>query len=70
MCRRVQCAKCGRPTFAGCGAHIEQVLGDVPREQRCTCREQAATAPSGTAAAQGSTAPTGGASWLRSIFGK
>jgi hypothetical protein len=20
--------------------HIEQVLGDVPREQRCTCREE------------------------------
>lgn len=69
MCRRVQCAKCGRPTFAGCGAHIEQVLGDVPRDRRCTCREQAA-APSGTAAAQGGTAPTGGASWLRNIFGK
>ena len=63
MCRRVQCAKCGRPTFAGCGAHIEQVLGDVPRDQRCNCREQAATAPSGTA-------PTSGGSWLRNIFGK
>jgi len=30
MCRRVECRKCGRPTFAGCGAHVEQVLGDVP----------------------------------------
>lgn len=38
MCARVQCSKCGRPTFAGCGAHIEQVLGDVPRESRCQCR--------------------------------
>ena len=25
MCRRVTCSKCGKPTFAGCGAHIEQV---------------------------------------------
>jgi hypothetical protein len=39
MCRRVTCPKCDRPTFAGCGAHVEQVLGDVPVEQRCRCRE-------------------------------
>ncbi|HXJ22888.1 MAG TPA: hypothetical protein VMT03_21905 [Polyangia bacterium] len=39
MCRRVDCPKCGRPTFAGCGAHVEQVLGDVPPAQRCRCRE-------------------------------
>jgi hypothetical protein len=41
MCRRVECDKCKKPTFAGCGAHIEQVLGDVPREDRCSCREKA-----------------------------
>ena len=40
MCRRIDCPKCGKPTYAGCGMHIEQVLGDVPREQRCTCREK------------------------------
>lgn len=40
MCRRVTCDQCGKPTFAGCGAHIEQVLGDVPRDQRCRCAEQ------------------------------
>jgi len=45
MCRRVSCTACGKPTFAGCGAHIEQVLGDVPPEQRCRCREEAAAAP-------------------------
>ncbi len=39
MCARVECRTCGKPTFAGCGAHIEQVLGDVPRAQRCRCRE-------------------------------
>ncbi len=42
MCRRVQCATCSKPTYAGCGAHIEAVLGDVPRGDRCTCREQPA----------------------------
>ena len=41
MCRRIECAKCKKPTYAGCGMHIEQVLGDVPREDRCTCRDKA-----------------------------
>lgn len=48
MCRRVDCRKCGRPTFAGCGAHVEQVLGDVPPSQRCRCREDQAKPPSAT----------------------
>jgi hypothetical protein len=47
MCRRVTCAQCGKPTFAGCGRHVEQVLGDVPAAQRCQCRESRA-APLGT----------------------
>jgi hypothetical protein len=47
MCRRVTCSSCGKPTFAGCGAHVEQVLGDVPKDQRCQCREQGARRPSG-----------------------
>lgn len=52
MCRRVTCEKCGKPTFAGCGAHIEQVLGDVPKGERCKCREAKAvtSSPSTTAA--------------------
>lgn len=41
MCQRVTCPECSKPTFAGCGRHIEQVLGDVPPEQRCRCRESA-----------------------------
>jgi hypothetical protein len=36
MCRRVTCKKCGKPTYAGCGQHIEQVLAGVPKSQRCT----------------------------------
>jgi hypothetical protein len=39
MCQRVTCQSCGKPTYAGCGRHIEQVLGDVATEQRCKCRE-------------------------------
>jgi hypothetical protein len=43
MCQRVNCLQCGKPTFAGCGRHIEQVLGDVPPADRCQCREARAT---------------------------
>lgn len=35
MCRRVACNECGKATFAGCGAHVEQVLAGVPEEKRC-----------------------------------
>lgn len=38
MCSRVMCPTCNRPTFAGCGAHVEQVLGDVPPAERCQCQ--------------------------------
>jgi len=43
MCRRVDCSKCGRPTYAGCGAHVEQVLRDVAPGDRCRCRESTAS---------------------------
>lgn len=35
MCRQVKCKQCGKPTWAGCGAHVEQVLGHVPKSERC-----------------------------------
>lgn len=47
MCSRVNCSACGKPTFAGCGAHVENVLGDVPKDKRCRCREQPADAKAG-----------------------
>ncbi|MDA2958125.1 MAG: hypothetical protein ACO39Y_00495 [Ilumatobacteraceae bacterium] len=43
MCRQVTCNKCGKPGWAGCGAHVEEVLGHVPKDERCKCDE----APSG-----------------------
>lgn len=42
MCMAVMCPYCGKPTWRGCGAHVEQVLGHVPKDQRCKCREKAA----------------------------
>jgi hypothetical protein len=40
MCRRATCQSCGKPTFVGCGRHVEQVLGDVPAAQRCQCKPE------------------------------
>jgi hypothetical protein len=45
MCRRVTCDRCKKATYAGCGMHIEQVLGDVPKAERCACREESRGAP-------------------------
>lgn len=37
MCRRVQCGECNKPTWAGCGFHIETALKGVPEDERCKC---------------------------------
>jgi hypothetical protein len=37
MCHRIECSRCGKPTWAGCGQHIEQALAGVPPGKRCTC---------------------------------
>ncbi|HEX8951163.1 MAG TPA: hypothetical protein VF997_24935 [Polyangia bacterium] len=42
MCRPATCNQCGKPTYVGCGMHVEQVLGHVPPAQRCRCHEQPA----------------------------
>jgi hypothetical protein len=39
MCSRVTCKTCGRPTYSGCGQHVEQVLGNVPKADRCQGHE-------------------------------
>ncbi|MCO4764271.1 MAG: hypothetical protein KC502_22355 [Myxococcales bacterium] len=39
MCSRIKCYDCGKPTWAGCGAHIELVLRGVPPEDRCACNQ-------------------------------
>jgi len=40
MCRRVTCTECGKPTFEGCGRHVDVVLADVPAKDRCSCPKQ------------------------------
>ncbi|CAG7607190.1 hypothetical protein LEUCIP111803_00998 [Leucobacter soli] len=37
MCARITCPTCGKPTWAGCGNHIEEALRGVPEDERCHC---------------------------------
>ncbi len=39
-CRRGQCPTCNRPTYKGCGNHIEPGLDDVLSSERCQCAEK------------------------------
>lgn len=47
MCQRITCNKCGALGYVGCGRHVEQVLGDVPPDERCKCRAAPGAAPGG-----------------------
>ena len=53
MCSRATCHDCNKPTYRGCGMHVEQVLGDVPRTERCRCREEANEAKEAKKTARG-----------------
>lgn len=55
MCQRVTCSNCGKSTFAGCGRHVEAVLGDVRPEDRCSCSASKTSSVS--------------RSWLDALFG-
>lgn len=59
MCSRITCETCRKPSYAGCGAHVEQVLGNVPKDERCKCREERAQRKAG-----------GGDTILDKIFGR
>jgi hypothetical protein len=37
MCKKITCDICKKPTWEGCGEHIEDALKDVPTPERCTC---------------------------------
>lgn len=39
MCRAVTCKKCGKTTWAGCGNHVDQVMGPIPKSERCPGHE-------------------------------
>ncbi|RNA41772.1 hypothetical protein BpHYR1_053269 [Brachionus plicatilis] len=35
MCQATTCQRCYRPTWVGCGMHVESVLAHVPHHMRC-----------------------------------
>ncbi|EFQ83251.1 hypothetical protein HMPREF0063_11524 [Aeromicrobium marinum DSM 15272] len=46
MCRQILCKECKKPTWAGCGQHVEEALAGVPRSARCVGHEkQSSTVP-------------------------
>jgi len=38
MCYPVVCPRCQKTGWDGCGMHVDDVMAEVPAEQRCTCR--------------------------------
>lgn len=53
MCHQVMCEKCGRPTWSGCGNHVEQALGNVAVQDRCSCASDLAPMSDATSAVDG-----------------
>lgn len=37
MCYPVTCPRCQKTTWDGCGQHVDEVMSNVPPENRCTC---------------------------------
>ncbi len=35
MCQRTTCSICHKPTWEGCGRHIDMALAGVPETARC-----------------------------------
>jgi len=47
MCYPVECPKCHKTTWGGCGMHVDQVMAMVPKERQCTCLASAPQPKSG-----------------------
>jgi hypothetical protein len=35
MCSKVTCKVCKKPTWSGCGEHVEEALAGIPNSERC-----------------------------------
>ncbi|PNH12022.1 hypothetical protein TSOC_001061 [Tetrabaena socialis] len=38
MCFQTTCGMCQKPTWSGCGKHIDSALSSVPLDDRCGCK--------------------------------
>lgn len=38
MCYRVECKKCGKYGWGGCGEHLKILFGSIDEGKRCMCR--------------------------------
>ncbi|AAW43386.1 hypothetical protein J008_02467 [Cryptococcus neoformans] len=45
MCKQVTCPNDGKPTWWGCGKHVEQALASIPPSDRCDCPHEPASVP-------------------------
>jgi len=47
MCWKETCCSCGKPTWNGCGSHIESALRGVDNNDRCPNWKKGAKKPCG-----------------------
>lgn len=38
MCYRVECKKCGKYTWGGCGNHLKTLYGSIDKGKHCMCQ--------------------------------
>jgi len=38
MCYKVECSKCGKFTWNGCGKHVASVYDGIEKGKHCTCK--------------------------------
>jgi hypothetical protein len=38
MCYKVECGKCGKFTWNGCGKHVASVYDGIEKGKHCTCK--------------------------------
>jgi hypothetical protein len=46
MCHQITCERCAKPSWSGCGNHVEQALAGVALSDRYTCDQQAGSSSS------------------------
>jgi hypothetical protein len=39
MCYKVECDKCGKYTWKGCGLHVKSVYDGIEKGKHCACKE-------------------------------